>query len=246
MASKSGERSAPAKTYAQYCPVARALDVLGERWTLLIVRDLAIGPRRYTDLRAGLPGIPTDLLTGRLRTLESSGFVARRELPPPAPAVVYHLTEAGRRRLAPLILALADVGAELLGPPSKRDRISAERVALLALRHAFRPADARDLNETYELILDDEVFTIRVGGGEVQTARGPAGAGKVMTLSTATRDLVRLLRAEVSAAAALARGSARLEGDRRALDRFIAAFAYRPEDRDAGDRRRQAMPAGIV
>src|SRR4030095_5650115 len=81
------------KTYSQYCPVARALDVVGERWTLLIVRDLMMGPKRYTDLRAGLPGIATDILTARLRTLEQAGFLRRRELPRPAPATGSELTE---------------------------------------------------------------------------------------------------------------------------------------------------------
>src|ERR1700740_1181065 len=80
------------KSYDQYCPVARSLDVLGERWTLLIVRDLMTGPKRYTDLRQGLPGIAPGLLTARLPTLEGAGLVARRELPRPAPATVSELT----------------------------------------------------------------------------------------------------------------------------------------------------------
>jgi DNA-binding HxlR family transcriptional regulator/putative sterol carrier protein len=226
--------------------VARALDVVGERWTLLIVRDLAIGPRRYTDLREGLPGIPTDLLTARLRTLEAAGFVTRRKLSPPAPAVVYELTDAGRRRLAPVILALADVGVELLGPPTARDRMSAERVALLVLHHAFRAAEAAGLDETYELILDGEPFTIRVGGGEADATRGHASVRAAMTLATDTRCLLELLRGEARATEVLAQRRARLEGDRRALDRFIAAFAYRFGESDGGDRRAAAAPASIV
>src|SRR6266498_5348038 len=101
------------KMYEQYCPVARTLDVVGERWTLLIVRDLLMGPKRYTDLRAGLPGIATDILTARLRRLEDAGFVRRRELPPPAPATIYELTETGNR-LKPAILALGQVGLATL------------------------------------------------------------------------------------------------------------------------------------
>src|SRR6266536_4496383 len=91
------------KTYEQYCPVARTLDVVGERWTLLIVRDLLMGPKRYTDLRVGLPGIATDILTARLRTLEEAGFVRRRDLPPPAPATVYELTEDGLEVRHPIL-----------------------------------------------------------------------------------------------------------------------------------------------
>src|SRR4029450_9660494 len=104
------------KTYAQYCPVARALGVIGERWTLLVVRALLMGPKRYTDLRAGLPGIATDILTARLRTLEQAGFVRRRELPPPAPATVYELTEDALQ-LRQVILALGRVGLAALGGP---------------------------------------------------------------------------------------------------------------------------------
>jgi DNA-binding HxlR family transcriptional regulator len=221
----AASRKSAAKSYAQYCPVARALDVLGERWTLLIVRDLAMGPRRYTDLREGLPGIATDLLTARLRTLESAGFVARRELPRPAPAVVYELTDAGRQQLAPVIGALADVGVGLLGPPGASDSFSPERAVLLALRHAFAATGASDLEETYELIIDEEPFSVRVGGAEVDVSRGPA-AEPAMTLRTGTSTLLRLLSAEIAVADALKQGSASLDGDHGALERFIAAFSY--------------------
>src|SRR5881394_4251103 len=97
------------KTYAQYCPVAEALDVVGERWTLLIVRELLSGPKRFTDLKSGLPGIPPNLLADRLRELEDEELVVRRELPPPAARTVYELAAAGRD-LAPVISALARWG----------------------------------------------------------------------------------------------------------------------------------------
>ena len=92
MSAKSDSPKPAGKRYEQYCAVARSLDVLGERWTLLVVRDLLMGPRRYTDLREALPGIATDLLTARLRTLEEAGYVQRRKLPRPAPVAVYELT----------------------------------------------------------------------------------------------------------------------------------------------------------
>ena len=88
------------RRYGQFCPLAKALDVLGERWTLLIVRELLAGPKRYTDLRAGLPGLATDLLATRLRELQEAGVVDRHEVPPPTPATVYELTERGRALLA--------------------------------------------------------------------------------------------------------------------------------------------------
>src|SRR5207249_7630269 len=85
----------PKRSYKQFCPLARSLDILGERWTLLIVRNLLVGPQRYTDLLEGLPGIGTNLLSARLKDLETEGIVARRTLPPPAASIVYELTELG-------------------------------------------------------------------------------------------------------------------------------------------------------
>src|SRR5919106_5801256 len=105
------------RSYREYCAIARSLDLVGQRWTLLIVRDLFLGPQRYSDLLAGLPGIATDILTARLRTLEVEGLVRRRELPPPAHATVYELTETGRG-LGPLIRALGEVGLTLLDTPA--------------------------------------------------------------------------------------------------------------------------------
>src|SRR5215212_10227581 len=109
MTRKTQTQKTSSKRYAQYCPVARSLDLLGERWTLLVVRDLLMGPQRYTDLREGLPGIATDLLTARLRALEQAGYVQRRQLPRPASVTVYELTEAGQG-LAPVVLQLARIG----------------------------------------------------------------------------------------------------------------------------------------
>lgn len=105
-----------ARTYHQYCPVAHALDLVGERWSLLIARELLHGPLRYTDLAAQLCGVPTNVLADRLRTLEENGIVAKRRLPPPAASTVYELTEYGRG-LEPVLFALAHWGARSLGPP---------------------------------------------------------------------------------------------------------------------------------
>jgi DNA-binding HxlR family transcriptional regulator len=106
-----------AKTYCQYCPVAHALDVVGERWSLLIVRELLKGQLRYTDLAGRLPGIGTNILAARLRDLESAGVVVRRQLPPPTPVRVYELTEHGRG-LQAVVAELARWGARSLGPPA--------------------------------------------------------------------------------------------------------------------------------
>jgi DNA-binding HxlR family transcriptional regulator len=110
------------KRYDQYCPVAHALGMVGERWNLLIALELMRGPKRYTDLADGLPGIGTNILTARLRDLEGAGIVARRILPPPAASRVYELTEYGRG-LRPAIRELALWGARSLGPPSEDDEL---------------------------------------------------------------------------------------------------------------------------
>ena len=105
------------KTYCQYCPVAHALDVVGERWSLLIVRELLESPQRYTDLAGHLPGIGSNILAARLRDLEGAGVVVKRKLPPPTPAVIYELTEDGRS-LQGVVAELARWGARSLGPPA--------------------------------------------------------------------------------------------------------------------------------
>jgi len=123
------------RRYDQYCPIAGALDLVGERWTLLIVRELLLGPARFTDLRTGLPGVPPNLLSTRLRELEAEGLVARRELPPPAARTVYELTEDGRA-LEPVLRALVRWGMSRMAPPDgiDLDPGAAVRSALWAAR----------------------------------------------------------------------------------------------------------------
>jgi DNA-binding HxlR family transcriptional regulator len=209
------------RTYAEYCAIARSLDLLGHRWTLLIVRDLMLGPQRYTDLQAGLPGIGTDILTARLRTLEAEGLVRRRELPPPAPASVYELTEAGRR-LGPLIRALGEVGLALLDTPAPGEAINAGPV-VMSLNLTFRPDALPDLTETYGLDIDGRAFTVAVDRGTVNTERG-APASAVATFTTDARTLVGLVRGEATPGEAVASGALDVEGDSAALERFSAAF----------------------
>ena len=211
------------KTYAQYCPVARALDVVGERWTLLIVRDLLMGPKRYTDLREGLPGIATDILTARLRTLEQAGFVRRRELPRPAPATVYELTEDALR-LRHAILALGHVGIALLGAPGAGDDVRPERM-VLGLRPSFRRDEFAELAETYELTIDGEPFTVDVRDGAVDTRSGTASS-PAMRLRTDADTFIALLTGELAPGVALADDRVALEGEREVLERFIEAFGF--------------------
>ena len=211
------------KTYAQYCPVARALDVVGERWTLLIVRDLLMGPKRYTDLREGLPGIATDILTARLRTLEQAGFVHRRELPRPAPATVYELTEDSLQ-LRHAILALGRVGMSTLGGPEAGEDVRPERM-VLGLRVSFRRAEFAELTETYELTIDGEPFTVGVADGAVDT-KPETASSPAIRLRTEADTFVALLTGELAPAVALALDRAALEGEREVLERFFEAFGF--------------------
>ena len=110
------------KRYEQYCPMAHALDLVGDRWALLVIRELMHGPKRYTDLVDHLPGIGTNILAARLRDLERNGVVTRRTLPPPAASKVYELSEYGRE-LRPAMHELAMWGARSLGPPTDEDEL---------------------------------------------------------------------------------------------------------------------------
>ncbi|OIV36371.1 transcriptional regulator, partial [Mangrovactinospora gilvigrisea] len=150
----------PRRSYDQYCALSRALDVLGERWTLLIVRELLSGPRRYTDLHADLPGISTDVLAARLREAEADGLVARRRLTRPAAATVYELTERGRA-LLPVLGVLAEWGGPLLADRRETDAVRAHWSALPLLRRLLPvgmpgTVDVRLDEGTFHLVLDPE------------------------------------------------------------------------------------------
>jgi DNA-binding HxlR family transcriptional regulator len=211
------------RDYGQFCAIAGALDVVGERWTLLIVRDLLLGPKRYTDLREGLPGIATDLLTARLRTLEDAGLVGRRTLPRPAPAAVYELTDRGRL-LAPALAALARVGFGLIGAPDDGTEIPPERL-VVALHPAFRPDAVPGLRATYALELDGQLFFAEVRDGRLDVGHGlPERAD--LTLRADPVTLTRLLQGGIGADDAVRAGRLEIDGPRDALDGFRAAFAF--------------------
>jgi DNA-binding HxlR family transcriptional regulator/putative sterol carrier protein len=214
---------APTRRYGQYCPVAKSLDVLGERWTLLVVRNLMMGPQRYTDLREALPGLATDLLTARLRTLEAAGYVERRQLPRPAAVMVYELTPQGQP-LARVVLELGRIGLARLGPPADDDLFSADSL-VLSMRASFRPDVAGDDEQSYQVELDGESYVIGVHPGWAETAHGTASDSE-LTLTTTTRTFAGLLSGAVDPKAALSTGELKIDGPRRALDRFLAIFSY--------------------
>ena len=214
------------RRYDQYCAVARALDLFGERWTLLVVRSLLMGPLRYTDLRDALPGIATDLLTTRLRTLEDAGYVQRRQLPRPAPATVYELTPDGWQ-LGPVVLSLARLGVASLGPPAPQDDVNPDALVLL-LRASYRATDpAGDPSASYQvgLQLDDEAYCLDVHPAWVDTRRGPA-TDPAYTVWTSARTLAEILSGARPADLAVASGDLELDGPADELDRFVACFSF--------------------
>ncbi len=148
------------KSYNQNCPIARGLDVLGERWTLLILRELIGGARRYSDLRAELPGIATNLLADRLRELEESGFVDRTELPPPIARTVYTLSEVGWRKVPPVIQAIAMFGLDMIEPDASA--LTPLNGFLAGILLAFDPVRAADLDASYRVDIDGRRFEFAV------------------------------------------------------------------------------------
>jgi DNA-binding HxlR family transcriptional regulator len=228
---------AAARSYRQYCAVARGLDLVGERWTLLIVRDLLTGPKRYSDLLAGLPGIGTNLLAARLRELSRAGITVRRVLPPPAASTVYELTDVGQE-LEPVVMALGRWGRRFLGSWTEGEYLSANAY-LVAMRVAFRPDAAAGLNETFELRVGEQVFEVRIDDGACVTRETqPAIADVVLTLDVAT--LGSLLHGQLEPEEARASGLVNVRGDSNGLQRFVGLFAHFPREG-----KRTSSPLGI-
>jgi DNA-binding HxlR family transcriptional regulator len=208
------------RTYGDSCGIARALDVVGERWALLVVRELLLGPKRFTDLRAGLPNLGPDVLSQRLRDLEAAGVVRKRTLEPPAGSRVYELTEWGHE-LEPVLNELGRWGSTAPfpdGPPP----LGVDS-AVLALRSLFDRSAAQGLEEEYELRLDGQRFRARVSRGKLDVARGGAD-DPATTIVTDTATFAALLWQGTKIADAIEAGDAEVEGSRRAAARFLRLF----------------------
>jgi DNA-binding HxlR family transcriptional regulator len=227
-----------AKRFDQYCPVANALSIVGERWALLVVRELLRGPRRYTDLAAGLPGIGTNVLATRLRELEAGGVVHRRKLPPPAASTVYELTEYGAG-LEEVIHAIARWGARSLGLPRHDDDLDPDW-GLNAFRALYYPERARGLTETYVVRIDDDVFTVRLADGIPSVAIG-ASDDADLDVATDMPTFFALASGDLPPLEALEQGRVRIEGDPAALVRFFGVFSYAPRLVTAPDDARFAV-----
>jgi DNA-binding HxlR family transcriptional regulator len=195
------------KRYDEYCPVACALGLVGERWTLLVVRELMRGPKRYTDLAAELPGIGTNILAARLKELEAAGLVEKQKLPPPAASTVYELTPAGRN-LRPVLHELARFGARLMGPPP------------LDALHPGWLAEALDL--ALSPLSPAGTIAFRIGDEEASLVDGNVVAGiadghDVLVESDAIGFYHLVVNRESD--------GVRIEGDRDVLERVLEGFA---------------------
>ncbi|QEU88505.1 winged helix-turn-helix transcriptional regulator [Streptomyces viridosporus] len=196
----------PRRSYDQYCSVARALDAVGDRWTLLIVRELLAGPRRYTDLHADLPGVSTDVLASRLKDMERDGLTARRRLPPPGAAYVYELTARGSE-LLPVLQALGTWGQAGLGERRPTDAVRAHWFALPLLR-------ALEGEGLVEVLLEEGTFHLRVGAGDGPVyGDGPAPRDPDARLVLDTGTCTAIGRGESTVAAAVRAGRIEVTGD---------------------------------
>ena len=207
----------PERTYGQYCPIAAGLDLIGDRWTLLILRELSMGDRRFTDLRTDLPGIAPNLLTERLRALQSIDLVTAVELPPPAARSVYRLTDEGRR-IEPVLRSIARFGARYLsGEPS--ESFDAHRVAFAMMAPWRRRPDV-EIRARLIIENDDETDTVDlvlpVDGMRIVAPEGKPD----VTLRVAVAELVK---SRQSGAALVGR----LTGDAASRRVFLEQFALR-------------------
>jgi len=208
------------KHYGQACAIARALDVVGDRWSLLLVRELTFGPRRYRDLATGLPGIPSNLLAARLKDLQAAGVITQRTLPAPTDVTVYELTGAGRA-LQPALTELLHWGLRYAPEPSPDD---AAQPAWALLGAAGRPTALPD-GQTCELRVGPEFFYFSSDAGTLTVRRGPAPDGDaVVTMPADT--LYRLVLGQTTVTDAVRHST--VDGDtaiaHRALEPLAAAF----------------------
>ena len=208
------------RSYEDGCAAAHALDVLGERWALLVVRELVLGPKRFTDIRAGLPGISPNVLTQRLTELEAAAVTRRRRLPPPASAWVYELTPWGRE-LEPILLALGRWGARsptrMPGAPLGVDSL------VLSWRTMFSAEHAADFSARIELQIADQMYHALIQAGVLRLERGALpDADASMQADVAT--YVALAYEGIKLNDALRDGRLTLRGDKQAAKRFFSLF----------------------
>jgi DNA-binding HxlR family transcriptional regulator/putative sterol carrier protein len=208
------------RSYGEGCAAAHALDLIGERWALLIVRELLLGPKRFTDLRAGVRNASANLLSQRLRELERAGVIRRRTLPPPAGSRVYELTEWGRD-LEPLLVHLGRWGSR--SPTLPHDAEMSVDSQILALKALFDRAAAHNLDARFELQLGTDSFRIEISNSQIAITRGSATNPDAIieTDRTTWSDLLWHGR---RLADALRAGDIAIDGDQQAVARLLQLF----------------------
>ena len=221
------------RSYEDGCAGAHALDLIGERWALLVVRELVLGPKRFTDLRAGLPGISPNVLTQRLTELEHAAIVRRRKLAPPASSRVYELTDWGQE-LGPIIMDLGRWAAQ--SPTLPRGAPLSIDSLILSLRTMFDAHAASGFTARYELRFGEDHFHAKVAGGRLTIARGNATQPDAVIEATAA-TLTALVYGGRKLAEALRSGDLKIEGDKSAVKRFLTLFPL-PEPAPANLSRR--------
>jgi DNA-binding HxlR family transcriptional regulator len=202
------------------CGIAHASDLLGQRWALLVVRELLLGPKRFTDLRSGIPDISPNVLGQRLRELEESGVVRRRKLAPPAAARVYELTQWGRQ-LEPAVLALGNWASR--SPSFPRGAEMGPDSLVLALKSTFQPEKAEGVEATYELRLGEVPFKIAVKEGEFEAAHGEAESPDA-TISSDPGAIASVVFAGKTLGKAVKAGEVVIDGSRRAVNALFRAL----------------------
>jgi DNA-binding HxlR family transcriptional regulator len=216
------------RSYDQYCAVAKALDVIGERWTLLILRDLVhLGPRRFSDLKDGLPGIGANLLTERLRHLEREGLVRRRRLEPPTHGVVYELTELGAG-LEPTIIELGRWGGNYMGE-RRADDVFFPSGHISAIRATFRSEEAQGIQARYEFRIDGQTFHAHVDDGRVEAAVG-ASSDPDLVIATDVETSIDLMLRRIRPRDAIRSGAAAVTGSVEEFERAIDLLAWVPRE----------------
>ena len=212
------------RTYGDGCAIAHGLDLVGERWALLVIRELLLGPKRYTDLKKGLPNASPNVISERLRELEQAGVIRRDKLPPPASARVYELTEWGRE-LEDTVLSLGRWATR--SPSLPREAPIGADSMMLALKGRFDPDSADGLNARYELRLGEDRFRIAVSDDALEIARGRANQPDA-TIDTDPTTLFATLWNGRSLAEAQRTGDMTIDGDKAAVERLIRAFPLEP------------------
>ncbi|HEX9931443.1 MAG TPA: winged helix-turn-helix transcriptional regulator [Allosphingosinicella sp.] len=217
--------SAAKRRYDDACGAAHALDLVGERWALLVMRELMLGPKRFSHLRADLPGISANVLTQRLEGLEAAGIVVKRSLPPPASTQVYELTPWGYEA-EPIFQVLGRWAAR---SPAHDPRLPLSANSLmLSFRTMFDPARGGDFEATIGFRLGRESFLVRIAGGRVEAERGPAD-GADLIFNGPPPSIAAAVYGGVPIEALEADGALTVEGDCALAERFVTLFPLPPK-----------------